>query len=147
MTGVAEGLSARSDIIGRPWHAQRSSRTDGRVIVRRSDGAWICDFDGENAMAFAELIVSAVNAQGQIGRQFEPEEGEIIAAVAQKYRGDHNIETLFVILTRVAFERLQLLGALKELIEASGNMAPVGGEARYEMAVERAEAAIAKVRI
>jgi hypothetical protein len=78
---------------------------------------------------------------------FEPEEGKILAAVAQKYRGDHNIETLFVVLTRVAFERLQLLGALKELIEASGNTAPVGGEARYETAVERAEAAIAKVRI
>lgn len=79
--------------------------------------------------------------------QFDPEEGQILAAISENYRGDHNIETLFVILTRVAFERLQLLGALKELIEASENMAPVGGEARYETAVERAEAAIAKVRI
>ena len=80
---------------------------------------------------------------------FGSDEAEILAAIAQKYRGDHNIETLFVILTRVAFERLQLLEALKELIEASGNMAPVGGggEARYETAVERAEAAIAKVRV
>ena len=78
--------------------------------------------------------------------QFDPEEGKILAAIAQKYRGDHNIETLFVILTRVAFERLQLLDALKGLIEASGNMAPVGAESKYERAMERAEAAIAKVR-
>lgn len=40
---------------------------------------------------------------------------------------------------------LQLVGALKELIEASGNMAPVGGEARYETAAKRAEAVIAKM--
>ena len=78
---------------------------------------------------------------------FGSEEAEILAAIAQQYRGDHNIETLFVILTRVAFERLQLLQALKELVEASGSMAPAGGEARYETAVERAEAAISKVRI
>lgn len=78
---------------------------------------------------------------------FDSEEAEILAAIAQKYRGDHNIETLFVILTRVAFERLQLLDALKGLIEASGGMAPAGGEARYETAVEMAEAAISKVRI
>lgn len=78
---------------------------------------------------------------------FESEEAEILAAIAQKYRGDHNIETLLVILTRVAFERLQLLDALKGLIEASGNMAPVGAESRYERAMERAEAAIAKVRV
>jgi hypothetical protein len=78
---------------------------------------------------------------------FGSDEAEILAAIAQQYRGDHNIETLFVILTRVAFERLQLLQALKELVEASGSMAPAGGEARYETAVERAEAAISKVRI
>lgn len=78
---------------------------------------------------------------------FESEEAEILAAIAQKYRGDHNTETLLVILTRVAFERLQLLDALKGLIEASGNMAPVGAESRYERAMERAEAAIAKVRV
>ena len=79
--------------------------------------------------------------------QFDSEEAEILAAIGQKYRGDHNIETLFVILTRVAFERLQLLDALKGLIEASGNMAPVGAESKYERAMERAEAAIAKVRV
>lgn len=80
-------------------------------------------------------------------RELGVDEGEILAAIGQKYRGDHNIETLFVILTRVAFERLQLLEALKGLIEASGGMAPVGAESKYEMAVERAEAAIAKVRV
>lgn len=79
--------------------------------------------------------------------QFDPEEGQILAAISEKYRGDHNIETLFVILTRVAFERLQLLDALKGLIEASGNMAPAGMESKYDMAIERAEAAIAKVRV
>jgi len=78
---------------------------------------------------------------------FEPEEAQILAAIAEKYRGDHNIETLFVVLTRVAFERLHLLQALKELIEASGGMAPAGGESRYETAVKRAEAAISKVRV
>jgi hypothetical protein len=78
---------------------------------------------------------------------FDRDEGEILAAISQKYRGDHNIETLFVILTRVAFERLQLLEALKGLIEASGGMAPVGAESKYETAMERAEAAIAKVRV
>lgn len=78
---------------------------------------------------------------------FDRDEGEILAAISKKYRGDHNIETMFVILTRVAFERLQLLEALKGLIEASGGMAPVGGESKYERAVERAEAAIAKVRV
>jgi hypothetical protein len=78
---------------------------------------------------------------------FDRDEGEILAAISQKYRGDHNIETLFVILTRVAFERLQLLQALKGLIDASGNMAPVGMESKYETAMERAEAAIAKVRV
>jgi hypothetical protein len=137
-------MTLTAEVIGRPWRAERSKRDHGRVIVRRADGAWMVDLDGENAEPLAELIVSAVNAQG---RQFEPEEGEILEAIGQKYRGDHNIETLLVILTRVAFERLQLLQALKELIEASGSMAPVGGEARYEAAVERAEAAIAKVKV
>lgn len=75
------------------------------------------------------------------------EESQILAAIAEKYRGDHNIETLFVVLTRVAFERLHLLQAIKELVEASGAMPQGWRGSRYETAVKRAEAAISKVRV
>ena len=78
---------------------------------------------------------------------FNREERDILAAIEKQYRGDHNIETLLLILSRIAFERLQLLEALKSLIEASGGMAPVGAESKYETAMERAEAAIARVRV
>lgn len=106
------------------------------------DTGSICGLGPTPEAATADLV-----ANYDKPAQFDAEEGQILAAIAQKYRGDHNIETLFVILTRVAFERLQLLEALKGLIEASGGMAPVGGESKYEAAIERAEAAIARVRV
>lgn len=65
------------------------------------------------------------------------EENEIIDAIGQKYRGDHNIETLLLIMTRITFERLQLLEALKGLIEATRE---------YDAAVHQAKNAVAKIK-
>lgn len=50
------------EIIGRPWRAEQSKRDPWRFIVRRADGVWVCDFEGENAQAWADLVANAVNA-------------------------------------------------------------------------------------
>jgi hypothetical protein len=55
-------MALTADVIGRPWRAEQSKKDSRRFIVRRADGVWICDFDGENARAWAELVAAAVNA-------------------------------------------------------------------------------------
>lgn len=83
-------MTLTADVIGRPWRAERSKIDKDRVIVRRADGAWMVDLDGENAEPLAELIAAAVNAfqPNAPTAKFETQRyGAVVATIQESENG------------------------------------------------------------